>query len=271
MKQSWQIYNISKGLSLGSITDDDELFNKSISIDLLLYLLQNKWKNDKIVITGNFDDTYNSSSHMKDCIDYFLSNYNIKYNELIKKSKKDLNLYNLEYNGLIPKESEKINVSVDYIDTFCQFQIEIEELNNNFDEIELNSDIPKLYINDNGLLIDYEKYNIYNTYAFVNHSKRMYVLFNNELLENNFLEKKYNNTFPNTNDLVKKIVIYLLVSHSAFGRGENEVTNGYEEYIGMWCNDNISFERNNQIIASYKNISQLFSKKSRSYSLSLSL
>ncbi len=268
MKQSWQIYNISKGLSLGSIYDNNELFDKSTSIDILLYLLQSKWKYDKIVITGNLDDTYNSSSHMKDYIDYFLSNYNLKISDLIKnrKTKTNLNLYNIDYTGLIPRESEKINVSVDYIDTFCQFDIEMDDIDTS---ITINNDIPKLYINDNGYLIDYEKYNIYNTYAFVNHTKRMYVLFDNELLETNFLEKKYNNTFPNTNDLVKNIVIYLLVSHSAFGRGENESCDNFENYIGMWCNDTISFEKMNQRIGSYQNISQLFSKKNRSYSLSL--
>lgn len=260
VKQSWQIYNISKGLTLGSIYDNSEILNKSISIDVLLYLLQNKWRFDKIVITGNLDDTYNSTEHMKDYIDSFLSNYNLKYKDLV--SKKDYNLYNIDYHGLLPKESQFINISLDYIDTYCQFDIEME--------IEIdNDDSMRLYINDNGNIIDYQEYNNYYTYAFVNHSKRMYVLFDSELLENNFLGQKYKNTLICTNDLVKKIVLYLLASHSSFGRGSGEISNGFEEYIGMWCGDAIGFERNNSKIASYENISNIFKKKSRSYSLSL--
>lgn len=259
-KQSWQIYNISKGFVLDSIYDDNEILNKSVSIDVLLYLLQSKWRYDKIVITGNLDDTYHSASHMKDYIDYFLSNYNLKYKDLVNK--KDYNLYNLDSYGFLPKESHLINISLDYIDTFCQFDIELDV------EID-NDDSMRLYINDNGSIIQYEPYNTYYTYAFVNHSKRMYVLFDSELLENNFMKQKYKNTLICTNDLVKKIVLYLLASHSSFGRGISEISNDFEEYIGMWCGDAIGFERNNSKIASYENISSIFKKKSRSYSLSL--
>lgn len=265
MKQSWQIYNISKGLTLDSIYDNNEILNKSISIDILLYLLQSKWRYDKIVITGNLDDTYNSAEHMKDYIDYFLSNYNIKYKDLVRK--KDINLYNLDSCGLLPKECHHINIKLDYIDTFCQFDMEIDELDAHL-EID-NDDSMRLYINDNGSIIHYEEYNSYYTYAFVNHSKRMYVLFDSELLENNFLGQKYKNTLICTNDLVKKIVLYLLASHSSFGRGSGEISNNFEEYIGMWCGDAIGFERNNLKIASYENISSIFKKKNRSYSLSL--
>jgi hypothetical protein len=260
MKQSWQIYNISKGLTLSSIYDNTEILNKSVSIDVLLYLLQSKWRYDKIVITGNLDDTYNSAEHMKDYIDYFLSNYNMKYKDVVRK--KDFNLYNLDYCGLLPKESQFINISLDYIDTYCQFDIELD--------IEIdNDDSLSLYINDNGSIIQYEEYNTFYTFAFVNHTKRMYVLFDSELLENNFMKQKYKNTIICTNDLVKKIVLYLMASHSSFGRGSNEDSNGFEEYIGMWCGDVIGFEKNNQKIARYENISNIFKKKSRSYSLSL--
>ncbi len=262
-KQSWQIYNISKGLTLNSICDDNEILNKSISIDILLYLLQSKWRFDKIFITGNLDDTYNCDSHMKDYIDYFLSNYHLKYKDIV--SKKDYNLYNLDSFGLLPKECHHINIKLDYIDTYCQFDIEIDELDMEID----NDDSMHLYINDNGSIIQYEEYNNYYTYAFVNHSKRMYVLFDYELLENNFLGKKYKNTFICTNDLVKKIVLYLLSSHSSFGRGSDENTNGFEEYIGMWCGDAIGFEKNNQKIVSYENISNIFMKKNRKYSISI--
>lgn len=263
MKQFWQIYNISKGLTLGSIYDNAEILNKSISIDILLYLLQSKWRYDKIVITGNLDDTYNSAEHMKDYIDYFLSNYNLKYKDVVPK--KDYNLYNIDHSGLLPKESQFINISLDYIDTFCQFEIEMDELNVEID----NNDSTRLYINDNGNIIEYEEYNSYYTYVFVNHTKRMYVLFDTELLENNFMKQKYKNTLICTNDLVKKIVLYLLASHSSFGRGSNEDSNGFEEYIGMWCGDIIGFERNNSKIASYENISNIFKKKSKLYNLSV--
>lgn len=265
MKQYWQIYNISKGLTLSSIYDNTEILNKSISIDILLYLLQSKWRYDKIVITGNLDDTYNSAEHMKDYIDYFLSNYNMKYKNVVSKKDFDFNLYNLDSYGLLPKESHHINIKLDYIDTFCQFDIELNELNVEID----NDDSMCLYINDNGNIIDYEEYNTCYTYAFVNHSKHMYVLFDSELLENNFLGKKYKNTYIHTNDLVKKIVLYLLASHSSFGQGSGEISNGIDEYIGMWCGDAIGFEKNNQKIASYENISSIFKKKSKSYTLSL--
>lgn len=254
-KQSWQIYNISKGLVLDSIYDDNEILNKSISIDILLYLLQNKWRYDKIVITGNLDDTYHSSSHMKDYIDYFLSNYHIQYKNLANK--KDYNLYNLDSYNLLPKESHYINISLDYIDKFCQFNIEIEDVK----DVKEDNNSNYFYINDNGNMIDYKEYNTYYTYAFVNHSKRMYILFDSELLENNFMKQKYKNRLICTNDLVKKIVLYLLASHSSFGRGNNENSNGFEEYIGMWCGDVIGFERNNQKIASYENISNIFKEK----------
>lgn len=273
MNQSWQIYNISKGLTLNSICDDNEILNKSISIDILLYLLQNKWRYDKIVITGNLDDTYNSSEHMKDYIDYFLSNYNMKYKNLIKK--KDYNLYNIDSNGFLPKDSHNINISVNYIDLFCQFNIEIDELDSNDNDDTFsasNDEIRRLYINDNGNIIKYEEINTYYTHLFVNHTKCMYVLFDSDLLQSNFLGKRYNMTLPTTNNLVKNIVLYLLASHSSFGRGlneiNNEINNDIKEYIGMWCGDAIGFEKMNQKIASYENISNIFNKKSRRYSLS---
>ena len=275
MNQSWQIYNISKGLTLNAIYDDNEILNKSISIDVLLYLLQSKWRYDKIVITGNLDDTYNSSEDMKDYVDYFLSNYNIKYKDLVKK--KDYNLYNLDSNGFLPKDSHNINISVNYIDLFYQFYLELDSNKNsqcNESHQDNNDETRRLYINDNGNIIKYEEINTYYTYVFVNHTKCMYVLFDSHLLQSNFLGKRYNMTLPTTNNLVKKIVLYLLASHSSFGRGVNDdslppkINNDIEEYIGMWCGDAIGFEKMNQKIASYENISNIFNKKSRTYSLS---
>ncbi len=246
-KQNWKIFNLSKGLVL----------DKSSSINILLYLLGNKWKSDKIVITGNYDDTYYSSEIMKEYIDIFLFNYKTNFEKIIKNEKNilfNMNLYNLYINNLLPEEVSNININIEYVDTICQFDLELEDkiIKNNYNE--------DYYVKDENVMIKYEELYVEDSeYVLVNETKSMYVLFDKKLMKHNFLRKKFKMSLIKYNELVIKIVLYLLYSHSGFGRGYNEkFENIDEDYIGLWCGDNIFFEKSSNKIKDYKNISHLF-------------
>lgn len=128
----------------------------------------------------------------------------------------------------------------------------------------------KSYLQNEVEKIEYSKKRVYHPYLFINHSKREYVIFDTHFFEN-IIHKKSKSpiimTFPNTNIVVRNIVIGLLASNSGNGRGKNELPD--YDWIGMWCGDEISFEnmKNTYFIShslhSYKNISSIFSEREK--------
>ncbi len=254
MGQDWLIFNISKGKVL-NIYDESKLIEKKISIDALLFLLNKSWKNDKIVITGDYDDRYHISDHMKNWIDTFL----LPYKNVDLQKYRNHNLYSLESNQLLPQSIYVTNFS--YIDEEDDliFPMEFED-----DKEEKNS-----YFLLNDEKVKYEKNIVLHNYFFINHTKKMYVLFDSsffQYIHDQKTKRPLQMTLLNTNIVVRNIVIGLLASFSSNGRGVGDIPN--YDWIGMWCGDHISFisykelERNCDL-RSYENISQLFSNEEK--------
>ena len=105
MGQYWKIFNLTQGVVL-FVHDGSKYCEKSLEIDVLLYLLQDEWKNNKIVMIGDYDETEKSVEFTRE----FLSNYDLQLttNDILMN-----NLYNLHFKGFLPKRAYESRTKLD--------------------------------------------------------------------------------------------------------------------------------------------------------------
>ncbi len=252
MGQYWQIFNITQGKVI-PIHDGSKYCEKSISIDVLITLLQNEWKNNKIVMIGDYDDTEISKEFTKEFLD------------LYELTSKETNLYNLDSNKILPyrayESSFLSSSSYLHIGGYSEiFNIhrKILSLKNN---TKINNNTILFMINkynhcDN--IIEYKPFETKDEYAFMNHTKKEYVLFNQSFF-NGFYDKNTKKPLVMTlieyNELVQDIVLGLITNNSEY---KDKLS-----WHGHFAGNNLSFEKIEEFaqhseFSEYTNISELF-------------
>ncbi len=236
MIQEWNIFNLSKGKVL-NLEYEANILEKDISIDALLLLLENEWCGDRILLSGDRDDHYESSDVMKEWIDQFLSKHSLTYAQIQMRSERTYTLATLP----IMQTHLVKQRDIEFVDEECDliFPFELDE-----DQEEEEKSQSYFLLSNGYKRVDYESVQKRSHYTLVNHTKKVYVHFDAQL----YKQRSY-------------IVAGLLASHSANGRGIYDLPEA--KWIGMFCGDSISFERNIEY-KDYRNISHIFLGRVRS-------
>ncbi len=261
MGQYWKIFNITRGVVM-FVHDGAKYCEKSISIDVLLYLLQDEWKNNKIVMIGDYDDTEKSVEFTRE----FLSNYELT---LTTKDIQMNNLYHLDFQGFLPKRSYESGTKLDttYLNMDLQQRIiryyqSTGVLKKDTFYVSTNKVyfVPNKYgeINEQNLIM-YKPIPIENIYAFIDHTNKEYVLFDKSFFHG-FYDKRTKKPLTMTtiqyNHLVQDIVLGLITNNS-----EEEETLTWH---GRFAGHILSFEKvteDSEFMSSYNDISSLFTAK----------
>jgi hypothetical protein len=225
MGQYWKIFNLTKGKVL-FVYDGSKYDEKSISIDVLLHLLQDEWKNDKIVMIGDYDQTPQSAEFTRE----FLETYGLSV--IDNKDHFMNNLYLLESEGFLPKQAYPSNLAFESI--LGNFGLEQKTYH-----FLLNKRNPELTEED---------------YIFVDHTTKEYVLFNQRFFQgfyNTKTKKPLTMTLIQYNHLVQDIVLGLITNNSEY---KDEL-----KWHGRFAGHQLSFEKSKEL-DSYQNISSLFIK-----------
>lgn len=232
MGQYWEIFNISKGKVM-FVHDGSKYDEKSISIDVLLYLLQDEWKNDKIVMIGDYDET-------PQCAEFtceFLKTYGLSVIDHTDHFTN--NLYLLESEGFLPKQAYPSHLSFENI--FGNFVLEQKKT----DHFILNKRNPED-------IVLYSPLPTEDDYIFVDHTTKEYVLFNQRFFEHFYhtkMKKPLKMTLIRYNHLVQDIVLGLITNNSEY---IDEL-----KWHGRFAGHQLSFEKLTEL-DSYQNISSLF-------------
>ncbi len=258
-KQNWQIFNLSYGKII-PIHDGNKYVEKDISIDVLLHLLQNEWKNSRIAMISDADNSDKSEQFSND----FLAIYGLEYNNVRSKFDIRNNLYELESEFILPKRA--------YISSFASTYLNIELMAKidfylttkgiNVDMFKNIYFIPNVYenISDNNLIL-WKCVKSDDTYVFIDHSKKEYVKFENSFFKgfyDTITKKELTMTVIEYNPVVKNIIRGLITNNSEYKC----------EWHGRYVGDILSFEKYNNIcdkIKDYTNITNIFTNKSELY------
>ncbi len=258
MGQYWKIFNLTQGVVL-FIHDGSKYCEKSISIDVLLYLLQDEWKNNKIVMIGDYDDTEKSAEFTRE----FLSNYDL---QLTTEDLQMNNLYHLDFQGFLPKKAYDSGTKLDT--TYLNMDLQQKIIRYFQSTGVLKKDtfytstnkiyfVPNKYeeINEQNLIM-YKPVPTEDTYAFINHSNKEYVLFDKSFFNgfyNKHTKKALTMTTIKYNNLVKDIVLGLITNNSEI---QDTLT-----WQGRFAGHILSFEKvteTSDFISTYNDISSLF-------------
>ena len=260
MGQYWKIFNISKGKVM-FVYDGAKYCEKSISIDVLLYLLQNEWKDNKIVMIGDYDETIQSAQFTTE----FLEKYG--FTTIDKDDYLMNNLYLLHSNELLPKSAyrgcklDTSHVNFELQQKIIQYFQSIGKLDKNSYYLTINNTFFVTNRNnplneDN--LIEYKPFQTEDEYAFIDNSNKEYVLFNAQFF-NGFYDTRTNKPLTMSiiqyNNLVQDIVLGLITNNSEF---KDKLS-----WHGRFAGHKLSFEKMNEFIknskfSEYTNISELF-------------
>ncbi len=252
MGQYWQIFNITQGKVI-PIHDGSKYCEKSISIDVLIMLLQNEWKNNKIVMIGDYDDTEISKEFTKEFLD------------LYELTSKETNLYDLDFKKILPYMayessflSSSSHLHIGGYSEIFYIQRKILSLKNN---TKINYNTILFMINkysncDN--IIEYKPHETDDEYAFINHTKKEYIFFNKPFFYGFYstrTKKALTMTLIQYNHLVQDIVLGLITNNSEF---KDKLT-----WHGRFAGHNLSFEKmetftQHSEFSDYINISELF-------------
>jgi hypothetical protein len=255
MGQYWKIFNLTQGVVL-FVNDGSKYCEKSISIDILLYLLQDEWKNNKIVMIGDYDETEKSVEFTRE----FLSNYDLT---LTTNDIHFNNLYNLHFERFLPKRAYESGTKLDT--TYLNMELQQRIIHYYQSTGVLKKDtfytstnkiyfVPNKYdeINEQNLIM-YKPVPTEDTYAFIDHSNKEYVLFDKSFF-NGFYDKRtkkaLNMTIIEYNHLVEDIVLGLITNNSEV---QDTLT-----WHGRFAGHSLSFEQNSDILSTYNDISSLF-------------
>lgn len=263
MGQYWKIFNITQGKVM-FIHDGSKYCEKSLSIDVLLYLLQNSWKNNKIVMIGDYDETDECTEFTRE----FLSRYSLN---ITNPNSSLNNLYNLDSRDYLPRKAyipssyfDTTYLNVDLSQKVIPYLKSIGKLKKNlfysflYDTyFVLNKHEP---IDENNLIL-YKPIETDDDYVFINHSNKEYLLFNKQFFNGFYIRNYRNKLKPLTmttikyNHLVKDIVLGLITNNSEFKENLN--------WHGRFASKEISFEKINDFSQNYHfdtyiNISDIF-------------
>ncbi len=260
MGQYWKIFNISKGKAM-FLYDAAKYCEKSIEIDILLYLLQNDWKDNKIVMIGDYDQTVESAQFATE----FLEKYGLT--TIDKDDYTMNNLFLLHSEDLLPKSAYRgSKLDMTYMNIELQRKIisyfqSIGKLKKDTFYYELN---PHYFILDKHQplnednLIEYKPLQTEDEYAFIDHTSKEYVLFNVPFFHGFYdtrTKKALTMSIIQYNHLVQDIVLGLITNNSEF---KDKLS-----WHGRFAGHKLSFEKMEQfaqhnLFSEYTNISELF-------------
>ncbi len=237
MTQYYQLFNLSKGLVM-PIKDGSKYIEKSISIDALIFLLQEEWKGDKIIMIGD----YNEES--KQYTQEFLSVYGLSYEG-------EDNLYTLWSDGYLPKNAYE---EVLWTKKMKEFSDPFTMISKILDK-EKDKDQSDYFMTTKKK-VRLEKMKTDDIYVFVNHTKKEYVKFDEEFFQgfyttdySNDMRKRIYMTIPYLCPVVRNIVEGL-IAH------KNKHSDYKRVWSGRFSGDSLSFmkESHFSMISDYTNI-----------------
>lgn len=243
MGQYYHIFNLTKGKVL-NIQDGWKFTEKYMSIIILVILLQNEWKNDEIVMIGDYDESDKSFEF----VNTFLSKYNMKIanEERINEDGIVMNLYNLYSNGYLPRISDLNEFEVVYS---WEAKKSVFYPNKNAKRLE-----------DAKIII--EKVETNDIYLFLDHTTKEYIRFDNEFFEgfwkgrkDGFSDKKINFTLIQLNLIMIDIIKNLIANR-------NFHSDCVTEWSGRFAGHSLSFEKENEeFVLNYTNVTNILSNK----------
>lgn len=247
MGQYWEIFNLTTGKVM-PVHDGSKYCEKHISLDVLLYLLQNEWKECEITMIGDYDDT-------EKCADFtrkFLNHYDLTSHRN--------NLYLLDAEGILPKSAYETSFYCNYMNANIDYRVMLYLKSiGKTNSIYFISDKWKL---DEKSVIEWKDIKTSETYAFINHTRKEYILFDQDFFVNFYdkrTKKQLTMSLVKYNNIVKSVVKGLITNHSEY---QNTIF-----WHGLWSGHSLSFSNVNDFssIDLYTNISNIFTDKKSMY------
>lgn len=237
MGQEWILLNLSKGIILPSLGDGSKYMEKYYSIYALIFLLQNEWKGDKVIMLGEYDE------ESKQYTNEFLSVYGLSYEG-------EDNLVYLKYEDILPKASYKEVIWTkkmkNMMDPFHRIQEILDGKKDDDKNDYLMTSTKKVLLKD--IPTD-------NIYIFVNYTKKEYVKFDKEFFQGFYTTNYDDERIPLRSTLpifngIQKNIIQALISHKNY---HSDCERGY---TGRFCGDSLGFIKETEFtqIHEYKNI-----------------
>ena len=229
MGQEWQIFNLSKGIILPSLGDGSKYMEKYYSIYALIFLLQDEYKGDKIIMIGEYDE------ESKQYTDEFLSVYGLSYEG-------DESLVYLKYEDILPKAAYKEVVWTQRLKNIMDPFHRIQEILNDKKEVDKND-----YLMTSAKKVLLKDMPTDDVYIFIDHTKKEYVKFDEEFFKGFYVEGYDDEripqqmTLPILNPIVKNVVEGLIAHrnrHSDCLRG----------WTGRFAGDSLGFMKEQDFI-----------------------
>ncbi len=245
MGQEWQIFNLSKGITLPSLCDGSKFMEKYYSIYALIFLLQNDWRGDKIIMIGEYDE------ESKQYTDEFLSVYGLSYDG-------DESLVCLKYEDILPKAAYEEVVWTQRLKNIRDPFHRIQEILNDKKEVDKND-----YLMTSTKKVLLKDMPTDDVYVFVNHTKKEYVKFDEEFFQGfyttdyrNDMRKRIYMTLPKVNDIVKNIIL-TLISH------KNPHSDLPRFFSGRFAGDSLEFMKESDFFLIQSQYTNIYHELSR--------
>ncbi len=245
MGQYYHIFNLTKGKVL-NVQDGWKFTEKYMSIIILVILLQNEWKNDEIVMIGDYDESDKSFEF----VNTFLSKYNLKIANEDESAQRFedgivMNLYNLYSNGDLPKKADLNEFEIVYS---CEGKKPVF--------------YPNKYNKDEKIIIEKVETNTYDVYLFLDHTTKEYIRFDNEFFEgfwkgrkDGFTDEKMKFTMIQLNQIMINIIKNLIANLNIHSDCKTE-------WSGRFAGHSLSFEKENEeFVLNYTNVTNILSNK----------
>jgi hypothetical protein len=247
MGQYWEIFNLTTGKVM-PVHDGSKYCEKHISLDVLLFLLQNEWKDCEITMIGDYDDTEKCAEFTRK----FLEHYDLTSHRN--------NLYTLDADGILPKSSYETSFYCNYMNANIDYRVMLY-----LESISKTKSIyfilDKWKLNEKSV-IEWKAVETTETYAFINHTAKEYILFDQVFFAGFYdrrTKKPLTMTIVKYNNLVKSVVKGLIVNKSEY---QDKIS-----WHGRWSGHSLSFSNVNDFnsIDSYTNMSNIFTDKKSIY------
>ncbi len=237
MGQEWQIFNLSKGIVIPSLGDGSKYMEKYYSIYSLIFLLQDEYKGDKIIMIGEYDE------ESKQYTQEFLSVYGLSYDG-------DESLVYLKYEDILPKAAYKEVVWTQRLKNIMDPFHRIQEILNDKKEVDKND-----YLMTSTKKVLLNKTETDDIYVFINHTKKEYVKFDEEFFKGFYIEGYDDEKIPlrftlPILDPISKNIISSLISH------KSRHADCERGFTGLFAGDSLGFMKESEFteIDQYKNI-----------------
>ncbi len=237
MGQQYEIVNLSSGIVLPSLGDGSKYMEKYYSIYALIFLLQDEYKGDKIIMVGEYDE------ESKQYTQEFLSVYGLSYDG-------DESLVYLKYEDILPKAAYKEVVWTQRLKNIMDPFHRIQEILNDKKEVDKND-----YLMTSTKKVLLNKTETDDIYVFINHTKKEYVKFDEEFFKGFYIEGYDDERIPlrftlPILDPISKNVVEGLIAHRNF---HSDCLRGWS---GRFAGDSLGFMKESEFteIDQYKNI-----------------